>query len=163
MSAKIIFNKNNEQELKTVFEVLAIRRGVQSTIAELGEVAEQNADAWEAELRKEVDIIEEWHVGLVVPEINKRVRYNDIIYRAVQPHIVTDPNWTPPNTLSLYRLAPVIEAGKLFPTWSSIGLLDSVNFWGMNAIVWHNGQYWKSGHATNVWEPGVSQWTVFNP
>jgi hypothetical protein len=160
MSAIVLYNRKNLTSTQKVFDAIVIKRGAEAARLELGV---EDTEAWEAELRKEVDIIEEWHVGLVVPEINKRVRYNDIIYRAVQPHIVTDPNWTPPNTLSLYRLAPVIEAGKLFPTWSSIGLLDSVNFWGMNAIVWHNGQYWKSGHATNVWEPGVSQWTVFNP
>jgi hypothetical protein len=156
---KIVINKNREVDVQKAFEVLSTQKGIAEAKQELNV---QDTEAWEAELSEKVEIIEEWHVGMVLPEINKKVRFEGVLYRAVQPHIVTDPNWTPPNVLSLYRLAPVIEAGKLFPTWSSIGLLDSVNFWGMNAIVWHNGQYWKSGHATNVWEPGVSQWTVFN-
>lgn len=128
-------------------------------------IDQENATEFEAELNREVEIIPEWRLGLACVR-GRRLRHADIVYRIIQTHIVTDPNATPANTPALYRKAPVIDVGRLFPKWDSIGLLDSENFWLNGDIVDHNGQYWKSNVGANIWEPGapgITQWDVFNP
>lgn len=110
----------------------------------------------------EVDTIPLWKAGLKLSR-EQKVKYNDLVYRVIQAHEVTNPTFYPNVVPSLYRLAPVTAPGRLFPLWSSIGLLDSVNNWKQNDIVDHKGSYWKSSVNNNIWEPGVSQWTAYTP
>ena len=155
---KISGNRNIEADVKKAFEILAVQKGVEQAKQDL-ELTD--TEVLEKELNDKVVLIPTWHIGLVLPKKDALLIYNNITYRALKPHIVSNPSWTPNVTPSEYRLAPVTDAGRLFPRWNSIGLMDGANFWGLNAIVDWNGQYWLSGNATNVWEPGVSQWTVY--
>jgi hypothetical protein len=61
--------------------------------------------------------------------------------------------WEP--GVSAWHPEPDIEGVR--PTW--IQPTGAHDVWPMGAIVAHAGKHWKSDHAANVWEPGVSQWT----
>lgn len=166
--ARIRYNPNDAEDVRKAFEVLTLRNAgnIEHVKAILiNDLADQEAEMWAADLNTEVEIIPEWALGLACVRGNK-VRQNGVVYRVIQSHVVSDENASPSTTPALFRRAPVIEVGKLFPTWDSIGLLDSENFWLDDDIVWWNGQYWKSNTPTNIWEPGavgITQWDVFDP
>jgi hypothetical protein len=158
MSAKIIFNKNNEQELKTVFEVLAIRRGVQSTIAELGEVAEQNADAWEAELSEKVILVKPWQPDLQV-QIGEHYTHNDNTYVVIQAH-TTQADWQPQDVPALFLLKPKVNQGEDYPQWvQPVGSHDSYQ---LGSRVSYEGKNYESIIDNNVWSPLVYGWVEIN-
>ena len=82
-----------------------------------------------------------------------RVRYNDTLYKVLQPH-TSQSDWTPDVAVSLFvRIDdPAIE----FPEWvQPSGAHDA---YSLGAKVSHNGLHWISTVDNNVWEPGVYGW-----
>lgn len=82
-----------------------------------------------------------------------RVRYNDTLYKVLQPH-TSQSDWTPDVAVSLFVRVddPTIE----FPEWiQPSGAHDA---YSMGAKVSHNGLHWVSTVDNNVWEPGVYGW-----
>lgn len=166
---KLTYIEQDEEQVKKAFDVLMVwfNMDVAQVLAAMNgnPIAAANSETWQNELNTNVEIIPEWAIGLNCVR-GKKVEESGVVYRIIQSHVVTDINATPSTTPALFRKAPVIEVGKLFPTWDSIGVLDSENFWEDDDIVWWNGQYWRSNTPTNVWEPGsvgIIQWDVFDP
>ena len=82
-----------------------------------------------------------------------RVRYNDTLYKVLQPH-TSQSDLTPDVAVSLFvRIDdPAIE----FPEWvQPSGAHDA---YSLGAKVSHNGLHWISTVDNNVWEPGVYGW-----
>ena len=81
-------------------------------------------------------------------------RYNGTLYRCVQAH-TSQADWTPDTAASLWSVAA--DPAEEWPAWSQpVGAHDA---YAKGAKVSHNGKYWTSNVDSNVWEPGVSQWT----
>ena len=150
----ITYNALDSEDTRKTFEAIRILK--QNGIDEIAHlpIVQENAEIWKAEQNKRVAIIQEWELGAIMVR-GKQCRYNDIVYNIVQGHTVTDPTHTPDTVSALYRPAPTVEAGQRYPSWDSIGLLDSENFWKEGEQVYHNGKEWISKNAANVWEPGV--------
>lgn len=51
---------------------------------------------------------------------------------------------------------PQPDITGVLPNW--VQPTGAHDVWLLNAEVTHNGKRWRSQHAANVWEPGVSQW-----
>lgn len=82
-----------------------------------------------------------------------RVRYNDTLYKVLQPH-TSQSDWTPDVAVSLFVRVddPTIE----FPEWvQPTGAQDA---YPLDAKVSHNSKHWISTVDNNVWEPGVYGW-----
>lgn len=93
-----------------------------------------------------------WKVNVAYLK-DDRVRYNDTLYKVLQPH-TSQSDWTPDVAVSLFvRIDdPTIE----FPEWvQPSGAHDA---YSMGAKVSHNGLHWISTVDNNVWEPGVYGW-----
>lgn len=150
----ITYNALSEDDTRKTFEAIRILK--QNGIDEIAHlpIVQENMEAWEAEQNKKVSIIQQWALDVVMIR-GKQCRYNDKAYNIVQGHTVTNITHTPDVTLSLYRPTPTIAAGQRYPSWDSIGHLDSENFWKEGEQVYHNGKEWISRNSENVWEPGV--------
>ena len=82
---------------------------------------------------------------------NYRVRFNDILYKCVQPH-TSQENWTPDITPALWTRVSLDE----FPEWiQPTGAQDA---YMTGDKVSHNEKHWVSTVDNNVWEPGVYGW-----
>jgi hypothetical protein len=162
MNIKIRFTEQDENQVKKAFAVLMVfyEGDLEQVLQAMNQnpIAIEKSNEWIGTLQKKVELIQAWGLDKVMVR-GKQCSYNDVVYNIVQTHTVTDISHTPNSTPALYRPAPVIMPGRLYPRWDSIGLLDSVNYWKDTDIVDWNGDYWQSNHATNVWQPGVSQWT----
>ncbi len=150
----ITYNALSEDDTRKTFEAIRILK--QNGIDEIAHlpIVQENADTWRAEQDKKIAIIQEWAVGAVMVR-GKQCRYNDIVYNIVQGHTVTNEAYTPDVVPALYRPAPTIAAGQRYPSWDSIGHLDSENFWKEGEQVYHNDKEWVSKNAVNIWEPGT--------
>jgi hypothetical protein len=149
MIAKIRINKNNLQHVKAVFEILAIREGKETAIAELGEVAEQNADAWEAELSEKVILVKEWQPDLQV-QIGEHYTHNDNTYVVIQAH-TTQADWQPQDVPALFLLKPKVNQGETYPQWvQPVGSHDAYN---IGDRVTFEGSNYESLINGNVWSP----------
>ena len=135
----ITYNALDADDTRKTFEAIRILK--QNGISEIAHlpIVQENADTWRAEQDKKIAIIQEWVVGAVMIR-GKQCRYNDKVYNIVQGHTVTDISHTPDVIPALYRPAPTIEAGQRYPSWDSIGVLDSENFWKEGEQVYHNGK-----------------------
>ena len=77
-----------------------------------------------------------------------RVRYNGLLYKALQPHI-SQPEWTPESASSLFALVLVVDEGE--PSeWQQP---DSTNGYMTGDIVIYNGIKYMSLIDNNVWSP----------
>lgn len=75
------------------------------------------------------------------------------LYTVIQDH-TSQEDWTPDTAVSLYKAIGFDEEG--YPIWTQpLGAHDA---YALNDIVSHNGEYWQSDYANNVWEPGVFGW-----
>ena len=93
-----------------------------------------------------------WKVNVAYLK-DDRVRYNDTLYKVLQPH-TSQSDWTPDVAVSLFVRVddPTIE----FPEWvQPSGAHDA---YSLGAKVSHNGLHWISTVDNNVWEPGVYGW-----
>jgi len=158
---KLAYNKEDDVQVKKTFDVLMVwfDNDKDQVLAAMNQnqIAITNQVTWHSEINKKVNIIQEWAMDAVMVR-GKQCRHEGIVYNIIQTHTVNNETFIPPTIPALYRKAPVIEPGQTYPTWDSIGLLDSENYWRMDDIVHWNDKDWQSTHAINIWEPGVSQW-----
>jgi len=95
----------------------------------------------------EGQVFQEWQENETV-EVDAIRTYGGQLYRCLQAH-TTQSDWIPPNVPALW-------------TPHYLGIPDWVQPQGthdaypMHFIVKHNGKYWRSLHAANVWEPSSS-------
>lgn len=86
--------------------------------------------------------------------VDKRVEYNDVIYKVLQSH-TSQPTWTPDEAPSLFAKV-LIHDENVIPEWEQP---DSTNPYMIGDKVTHNGKTWVSDLDNNVWEPGVYGWS----
>lgn len=106
-----------------------------------------DTDALEA-----VELFDEWAVDTKYT-VDKRVRYEGILYRVLQEH-TSQSDWTPDKAVSLFVRVddPSIE----FPEWRQpTGAHDAYT---EGAKVSHNEKHWISTIPANTYEPGVYGW-----
>lgn len=84
----------------------------------------------------------------------ERVRYNDLLYRCLQPH-TAQADWTPSTAVSLW--VRIDDPAKEWPEWRQP--TGSTEAYALGAKVSHNNNHWVSAVSANVWEPGVYGWT----
>lgn len=111
---------------------------------------EELSDAERLEL---IGIYPMWVEGDAVSVGDYR-RHEGGLYQCVQAH-TTQADWTPPVTPALWNkvVAPDVIGAWVQPT----GAHDA---YAKGALVTHNGQVWVSDIDANVWEPGVTGWSV---
>lgn len=155
---KITYIDQDAVEVKKAFDVLMVwyKNDKATVLAAMNQnpIAVANASTWHNELNTNVVPIIDWALNAIMIR-GKQCRYNNIVYNIVQTHTVTNPTFTPPTVASLYRPAPITLSGNLYPTWNSIGVLDSTNNWKtLDRVFWNNFN-WESVVNNNIWEPGV--------
>lgn len=154
----IRYNADDAVEVKKTFDVLMVwysndKTTVLNAMLQ-NPIAVANASTWHNELNTAVIPIKEWAMGAIL-ERGKQCRHLGVVYNIIQTHTVNNPTFTPPTAASLYRPAPVTLSGNLYPTWNSIGVLDSTNNWKtLDRVFWNNFN-WESVVNNNIWEPGV--------
>lgn len=86
-------------------------------------------------------------------EKDDRVRYNDILYKCLQPH-TSQATWTPDVAPSLWVRVddPSIE----YPDW--VQPQGSADAYPLGAKVTHLNKHWISIVDNNVWEPSIYGW-----
>jgi len=97
------------------------------------------------------EVFPNWAVG-VDYGTSDRVRYEDKLYRCVQPHSSLA-EWAPAYTPALW--VEVAKPGEI-PEWKQpAGAHDAYK---KGDKVRHNEQIWSSDVDDNIWEPGVFGW-----
>ncbi len=86
-------------------------------------------------------------------QINKRICYNDKIYKVLQTH-TSQSDWTPDVAVSLFAQV-LIPDPEVIVQWVQP---DSTNPYMAGDKVSHNGKIWESIIDNNVWQPGVYGW-----
>lgn len=114
--------------------------------------ASELSDAQIAELLGLFDAWEEIAEGATIEEGALITYQADALYRCISEHD-KQATWAPPTAVSLF----VSETPPgVIPAWSQpAGAHDA---YGMGFIVEHNGSFWESTNAANVWEP-PTEWT----
>lgn len=98
-----------------------------------------------------IDLYPSWKPGIDV-KVDKRYRYEDILYKCVQAH-KTQAGWEPDKTPALWTKVSLDE----WPEWKQpAGAQDA---YAKGDKVSHNDKHWISNVDANVWEPGVYGWS----
>lgn len=100
-------------------------------------------------------VFPEWAVGVTYTK-DKRVRYNDILYRCIQEHTSLE-GYEPPKVPALWTRNGA--SGGIEEWVQPTGSEDAYN---TGDKVTHNGKTWESNCDDNVWEPGVYGWSEVN-
>lgn len=116
--------------------------------ADTGELLDTNDDA-------KTDHGLNWQSGITVTA-GELLRYNGQMYevREGKSH-TTQTDWTPDVAVSLFR--PYVPPGMALPWRQPLGSHDA---YPVGARVEYGGQVWVNALADNVWQPGVTGWTV---
>ena len=155
---KQVYKTTDASSVHKAFRTLVLinRMEKEQVINEIGgEIVNQNADDWEADIKREVEIVKEWQVGEALQIGNIRL-FEGKRYVVIQAH-TTQSDWTPPQVPVLFLLIPEpTESG--YPLWvQPTGAHDAYQ---IGDRVTHNEQNWESTTANNVWEPGVFGWNA---
>lgn len=97
-------------------------------------------------------LFEKWEINKTY-QVNKRICYNDKIYKVLQTH-TSQSDWKPDVAVSLFAQI-LIPNPDIIPQWVQP---DSTNPYMMGDKVSHNGKTWESTIDNNVWEPGIYGW-----
>ncbi len=123
---------------------------------ELRTAIESLADGLEDTAALEVvELFPKWSVDTSYT-IDKRVRYNDILYKCLQSH-TSQAQWNPEDASSLWARV-LIPDPDVIPDWIQP---SSTNPYMIGDKVRHNDKVWISIVDNNVWEPGVYGWNEF--
>lgn len=98
--------------------------------------------------------VEKWKAGVDYAQ-EKRLNYNDTVYRVLQAHTSQDA-WTPESAPSLFAKV-LIPDSSVIPEWEQP---DSTNPYMKGDKVSFNGKTWVCDIDNNVWQPGVYGWTI---
>jgi hypothetical protein len=158
MSTKITYNSQDPSSVKSTFNTLMVKyandKATVLSVLKNNPIAVANADDWAAELKLDVEVMQNWQAGVQV-YLGELKKYNDQRYVVVQSH-VTQAGWEPPNVPALFTLKPVPQPGQNYPDWvQPTGAQDA---YALGDRVHHNNLDWESQYASNVWEPGVFGW-----
>lgn len=102
-----------------------------------------------------VELFPKWSVDTSYTT-DKRVRYNDILYKCLQSH-TSQAQWNPEDASSLWARV-LIPDPDVIPDWIQP---SSTNPYMIGDKVRHNNRVWISIIDNNVWEPGVYGWNEF--
>lgn len=144
----VTYNAKDPDSVRKAYELINILKGVEVPILESNQFVNANKENWKANQRKHIEIIQDWGLDKMMIQDNKCL-FDDKVYIIKKTHTVTDINDTPASTPTLYRTAPEIAAGRIYPLWTS------QPSWDDDAIVDHNGEYWLSKKNNNTAEPGT--------
>lgn len=103
------------------------------------------------EALKSVELFPSWELRDYV--VGDRVRYNNVLYKCLQPH-TSQNDWNPENAVSLWARVLVPDP-EVIPEWVQP---ESTNPYMTGDKVTHNNKIWISEIDNNVWEPGVYGW-----
>ena len=95
-----------------------------------------------------VELFPNWSGSGVSYTLNTRVRYDGVLYRALQDHVSQEP-WTPASAASLWSKV-LIEDSNVVPEWEQP---DSTNGYMTGDKVTYNGKVYVSLIDNNVWSP----------
>ena len=156
--SRITFDTREAESAHKAFKAFTIISGMDKETAVTkigGAIVQENADDWEADIKREVEIVKEWQVGEALQIGNIRL-FEGKRYVVIQAH-TTQSDWTPPQVPVLFLLIPEpTESG--YPLWvQPTGAHDAYQ---IGDRVTHNEQNWESTTANNVWEPGVFGWNA---
>lgn len=155
MSTIITYVSNDEESVRKAFNTLMIK--YQNDTAQVLSLIKQNpfavanADTWKAELKKDVEVMQDWSAGQQV-YIGELRKYNGIRYVVVQSH-VTQVGWEPPIVPALFTVKPDPAAGQQYPEWvQPTGGQDAYNI-GDRVHYTPTGFDYESKINGNVWSP----------
>lgn len=104
-----------------------------------------------------ITLFPEWQEN-VTYEVDKRVSYNNNLYRVVQQH-TSQSNWTPDITPALFT--QVALPGEI-PVWRQpTGVQDAYMIGDKVKYPDEEGIIYISIVDNNVWQPGVYGWELF--
>jgi hypothetical protein len=115
-------------------------------------IVKASASLEDSDALEGIELFDEWATDTEYT-VDKRVRYEGILYRVLQEH-TSQSDWTPDKAVSLFVRVddPSIE----FPEWRQpTGAHDA---YAEGAKVSHNGKHWISTIPANTYEPGVYGW-----
>jgi hypothetical protein len=158
MNTSLTYQINNEESVKKTFNALMVKfaNNISQVLSTMNNnpIAVANAEIWTAELKRDVEVMQEWQPNAQV-WLGELRKYNDVRYVVVQSHI-TQIGWEPPNVPALFTPKPLPQIGQLYPDWvQPTGAQDA---YALGDRVRHNGANWESTVSANVWEPGVFGW-----
>jgi hypothetical protein len=155
MSTIITYISNDPVSVKKAYDALMIRyQNDTATVLGLlkqNELAVTNADTWKAELKQNVEVMQEWKAGekVLIGELRK---YADIRYVVVQAH-TTQVGWEPPKVPALFTVKPVPQPGQTYPDWKQpTGAQDAYKK-GDKVHYVPNDLNYESLIDANVWSP----------
>lgn len=130
------------------------------TIIEIARALRQTIEAMAENLDDEtaldnIPLFPSWSGEGVVYEVDKKVRYNNILYKVIQEH-TSQPDWSPDVAVSLFARV-LIPDPEIIPEWVQP---DSTNPYMIGDKVTYNGQVWISIIDNNVWSPDTYGWEV---
>lgn len=97
-----------------------------------------------------IELYPQWQTDTAYT-VDKRIRYEDTLYRCVQAHTSQD-NWTPDITPALWTVVSLDE----FPEWvQPTGAQDAYR---LDYKVSHLDKHWQSTIDYNTYEPSVYGW-----
>ena len=155
---KVTFKTADAAMVYKAFKTALIEKqfDTQAVLTEMGNIAilNANADDWEQDIKREVELVKEWQVGEALQIGNIR-RFEGNRYVVIQAH-TTQADWTPPLVPALFLLIPE-NTDSGYPLWvQPTGAQDAYN---LGDRVTHNEQNWESTINAHTTEPEV---TVFN-
>lgn len=103
-----------------------------------------DVDALEA-----VQLFPRWEPNIKY-EVDDRVRYENILYRCLQPHNSQE-SWTPITAASLWAKV-LIPDPEVIPDWEQP---DSTNAYQIGDKVRFEGKVYESLIANNIWSPSA--------
>lgn len=103
-----------------------------------------DTDALEA-----VQLFPKWEANITY-EKDDRVRYENILYRCLQPHNSQE-SWTPPAAASLWAKV-LIPDENVIPEWEQP---DSTNAYQIGDKVMFEGKTYESLINNNIWSPAA--------
>ena len=115
-------------------------------------IVKASASLEDSDALEGIELFDEWATDTDYA-VDKRVRYNGILYKCLQAHTSQD-TWTPTDAPSLWARVddPAIE----YPEWIQP---ESTNPYMKGDKVTHLGKRWISNVDNNVWEPSVYGWS----
>lgn len=112
-------------------------------LIEKAAISLDDTDALEAK-----ELYPQWSGDGVGYFANDRVRYENVLYKVLQPH-VSQPDWTPIAAPSLYAKV-LIPSPDVIPEWEQP---DSTNPYMIGDKVTFKGKVYESTINNNIWDP----------
>lgn len=136
--------------------------GIIERARELRKVIEKIAETLDdGNALESVELFGMWNGDSIEYEAGQRLRYNDKLYKVLQPHI-SQIDWTPESAPSLFAEVLAGQDGTDIGEWTQP---DSTNPYMKGDKVIFEGYIWESLIDSNVWSPAMypSGWQKLEP